>query len=167
MKKTVVAAILVAVLLFVLLSLFGVQAFINATRYINTPPDINTAEEQFQKYYDSIEIVVSYLINSGNQDVYIKDNTGSIWADFQCVQANETVNTAIQHLFKEGYISINKSGNTIWFLQWKGTQDIGCGIAYSIDGETIPEIEFTTKLIPMSKDSWYYYVSDYNSWRVA
>ena len=48
----------------------------------------------------------------------------------------------------------------------KGLQDIGCGIACSINALEMPEIEYMTELVPLSTEGWYYYVDDYNKWRV-
>ncbi len=31
---------------------------------------------------------------------------------------------------------------------------------------TMPEVQYATEFTPVSDDGWYYYVADYNEWRV-
>ena len=74
------------------------------------------------------------------------------------------VTAAVQRL-QDSYQNIRKNGNTIVLNQWAGLADIGCGIAYSINGTDAPKVQFMTVLVPLSEDGWYYYVDDYNEWR--
>lgn len=48
---------------------------------------------------------------------------------------------------------------------WNRLSDVACGIAYSIDGKEI-DIEYLTESVPLSEENWYYYVADFNEWRV-
>ena len=56
------------VLLFVVI--FGF-AIIDAS--CNQAPDVTDVQSQFLDNYDSIEIVVDYMVNSGYEKIYIKD----------------------------------------------------------------------------------------------
>ena len=63
------------------------------------------------------------------------------------------------------YHHICKIDNTIYLLQWTGLQDISCGIAYTINKVDLPQVIYTTQLLPLSNEGWYYYVADYELWR--
>ena len=65
-----------------------------------------------------------------------------------------------------GYKGIGRDGNTIYFVRWTRLMDFGAGIAYSVNGKDEPELDFVTKLEPLSEDGWYFYEEDYNEWRV-
>lgn len=160
MQKNQSAIILLTVLAFLLV-------FFSGCKDLNTPPDIDSIQERFGTSYDSIETVVDFLISCGYEDVSIRDTKGTMVADLTRVQINnDDVSTAVKSLIDNGkYLLIVKNGNTIYFLMWRGLRDIGCGIAYTINGVDTPEIEYSTELTPLSEDGWFYYVSDYNTWR--
>lgn len=133
----------------------------------NTPPNVSSVEKQFQNNYNAIQTIIEFIINTGYNNIYIQDSEGTMMADLKDLPiGDDDVLAAVQTLFKGGYyINISKIDNTITFLQWRGTKDIGCGIAYSINGVDAPEVQFMTKLVSLSEDGWFYYVSDYNTWR--
>ena len=133
----------------------------------DSPPTCSSVEQEFSRNYSTIMTIVNYLINSEYDDVYIVDVSGEMMADLMHVNiSKDEVNDAIDQLLGSGtYKSFVKIGNTIRILQWRGTQDIGCGIAYSINLVDLPEIEYMTKLEPLAVDGWFYYVDDYNTWR--
>ena len=123
-------------------------------------PDVSSAQQQLENNRGDIEIITDFMINSGHSDFYIHDSTGIVSADLEDIRIlDSTVYEAINRVL-EDYIMINKFGNTIYLLQWRSMQDIGCGIAYSINGTSKPEIQYATELIPISEDGWFYYVSD-------
>lgn len=131
----------------------------------NTPPDIAYVQEQFESNFDDINTIIGYMIDSGYENIYITDTAGTMSADLTRVEiSNSDVMDAVNRVL-ETYIKISKVGNTIKLLQWRGIRDIGCGIAYSINGINEPEIQFATELIPIAEYGWFYYVSDYNKWR--
>jgi hypothetical protein len=131
------------------------------------PPDVRSVEEQIQENYSDIQSIVRFMIERGYDDVYISDTNGTMLSDLTRVTiADEAVYTAITKLISSGeYIHFSKIGNTIRILQWRGMQDIGCGIAYSINRIELPKVQYVTELVPLNEDGWYYYVADYNSWR--
>lgn len=133
----------------------------------NTPPTVGAVNTLFVKERDAIDAVVNQMAHMGFCDIYIPRNDGQMLADLSMLEIQEeTFLLAIDRLLGSGsYLQMGKEGNTVWLLQWTGVRDIGCGIAYSIDGITPPYIEYCTELIPISADGWYYYVSDYNLWR--
>ena len=133
----------------------------------NSPPSITAVQQDFKNNYSAIRIIVEFITSEKYENVYILEANGVMRADFANVQIeNNQVVDAIKQILENGnYKSICKRGNTIYLLQWKGVRDIGCGIAYSINGIDLPNIEYMTQCSPLDKDNWYYYVSDYNSWR--
>lgn len=142
-------------------------ALLAGCKDINSPPSIPSVQKRYQDYSKDIQIVVDFLSSSNFEDVYISDNGGTMLADLNEVPIEDpSVSKAIDSIIDDkAYQHINKNGNTISLLQWKGIRDIGCGIAYTINGIDAPEIEFATQIIPLSDDGWFYYVSDYNAWR--
>lgn len=131
----------------------------------HTIPDETSVRQQLEENRSDIDIITDYLINSGYTNVYIQNASGMIVADLENVYIiDSAVFDAINRVL-ENYIMINKVGNTIYLLQWRSAQDIGCGVAYTINGIAKPNVEFATELLPISDDGWFYYVSDYNRWR--
>lgn len=131
----------------------------------NTPPDMINAQQVFQNNCNDIHTIVQFLTGLDCRNVYIDDDGESMLADLVNVPINNVeVSAAIKRLFKT-YLSIDKIDNTIHLLQWRGSKDIGCGIAYSINGIEPPVVQFMTELTPLTEVGWFYYVSDYNTWR--
>ena len=164
MKKH--AILIVLVVFFVSLILISNLMF-SLLEKADTPPEIGVVQEQFQNRCADISLVVDYLAASGYENVYINDREKDMLADFVRMPIDDLeIYTVITDLFESGYCTqINKIGNTIYLLQWKGIRDIGCGVAYSINGIDLPKIQYATELVPLSEDSWYYYVADYNETR--
>ena len=132
-----------------------------------TPPDAISVQQIFLNNEDNIQVVVEYLTSIGYENVYITGASDSMLADLSDIAIDDpAVCSAVNQLLDEGeYVDIKKRGNTIAFEQWNGLHDIGCGVAYSINGTDLPEILFLVELTPISKDSWFYYTYDYNAWR--
>jgi len=132
------------------------------------PPGMRSVERQLERNYDDIMIIVDYMIASKYESISIDDTDGWIWADFKDIKIkDEAVLKSVKNLIDENeYISIYKNNNTIEFAQWEPfVIDKGCGIAYSIDNITVPDVQYAVKMLPLEKAGWYYYVDDYNEWR--
>ena len=135
------------------------------------PPDISNVEEGFMACYDDTMLIVEYLI-SMEYDVAEIDNTYILGEmsimdgdGYKNIKIDASIKDAVKRLMKE-YKYISKSENTIIFCQWNRFNDASCGIAYSINGVDKPEIQYLVELTPLEKMDWYYYVQDYNLWRV-
>ena len=143
---------------------------------LNKQPEPNQVYQQFLKHKELIQMITNYMVDTGYTNIYLSagKETMNVDADGTMSQglvemkiSDDAVCAAIQLLFKsKAYIDIDKHDNTIIFLQWMGVQDIGCGIAYSINHIDYPSGEFFTELVPLSEPGWYYFVYDYNQWRV-
>lgn len=159
MKKCLIPFVVALVLLAVLIG----------CKNQNSPPTLAEVEAQYEAYSADIRCVAEFLSVSDYEDIFISDASGTMLADLERLHIEDkAVVDAVRRLLdKGGYRHISKRGNTISMLQWTGLRDIGCGIACSIQKADTPEVEFVTELIPMHAGGWYYYVSDYETWRNA
>lgn len=135
--------------------------------HLDSPPRIESVQNRYHEYHKDIQTIVNFFMLSNYEYICIRNSDGTMLADFNEVIINDKeVSGAVERLLANStYQHIIKNENTIYLLQWKGLRDIGCGIAYSINGVDFPEIEYVTQLVPLSDDGWFYYVSDYNTWR--
>lgn len=132
----------------------------------NLPPDVSSVESVFQQEQSNFLVIVNFLTDSGYKDIYVRDSQGIMTADLSHLPINDhAALCAVKEVMGNGCISITKNGGWISFLQWRGIRDIGCGIVYAPNLEGLPDIQFLTELVPLSVEGWFYYVSDYNSWR--
>lgn len=126
--------------------------------------DMGRAQQTLQDNRNDINTVTVFLSELDYCNVYVRDDGEHMQADLVDIYIdNAKVSEATKRLL-ETYVSINKIGNTIYLLQAKGP-DIGYGIAYSINGTDTPEVQFMTELTPLTEDGWFFYISDYNTWR--
>lgn len=134
---------------------------------ISVPPTKEQIYHIYEKYMDDIQLVVKYFIDSHCENIYILEETGEMVGDFQKIEVKDRlVEEAIARLIDSGdFKNISKKGETIEFIMWTGILDVGCGVAYSIDHNIFPEIQFQTELTSLPEPGWYYFVYDYNTWR--
>lgn len=134
-----------------------------------SPPDKNKADKYFNRDKADIRLITEYLIDSDYPVMCIKNANGYMHvAGFDIKIDDSAVMEAIRRLFEQQeYKQIDKFGNTISFQIWERfIVDFASGIAYSINGKDEPEMQFLTKIEPLSEDGWYYFEADYNEWRV-
>ena len=134
-----------------------------------TPPTQSDIENYLTEHYDVVNMITQYLISLNYENVYVDDDSGIILADLEEISIKDEAvyNTMYDVMHNHIFKLISKRGNTIYFIIWSSFNDIGCGIAYSINGIDPPEITYMTELEPLSYEGWYYYVEDYNQWRVG
>ena len=137
-------------------------------RSIFTPALSQRATERdFVKNKDDIIIVANYLMNVGYNYVSIYDTSDgkTIYAGgYGHINIDELqVVNALITLFNNGYQTISKDQNSIQF-QRSSTLDFGNGIVYSISGRK-PQLQYLTKLEPLSESNWYYYEENVNESR--
>ncbi len=138
-----------------------------------SPPGKNKMEKYFKRDQEDIFLITDYLVNSTYSEIFINGFNPENAMMFTGIESryvkvdDDAVVEAINRLFKEqGYSVIDKTGNTIYFQKWIRSADFGSGIAYSINGEDEPVLQFLTKIESLSEDDWYYYEADYNEWRI-
>lgn len=143
------AMILVALVIsFVILVMLLGGAFSKTLNYMQT-------EAYFEKYKEELVAIKDYVV--GVEDF-------SVWRD-DVVPECEVSGDISYILHRSECKSIYKSGNTIIFHLWSKNMDVGGGIAYCESGE-MDENCMITQSEPLVDLHWYYYVSDFNKWRV-
>ena len=134
--------------------------------FFNPPISKEKMTDIFNKDQTLLLDVAQYLANSDYEDVYIhdiiKNNKISITGGYIEIKDENVIKT-INTLIKNGYSAIEKTGNTISYQRWSNL-DNGRGIACSID-DSEPEMQFLTKIEPLSEPNWYYYEEDFNEWK--
>lgn len=141
-------------------------SFFGGCRSLTSPPTVQSIEEHFFENYDDINFITEYMTTSVYRSIYINAASGEMFVDGNTkIIPDEAVLNTIKRLFESGYGVITKDDNTICFQQWTRFMGAGCGIAYSINGSDLPQKQYLTELVPLSKDGWYYYVDDYEQWR--
>lgn len=140
---------------------------------ISEPPDVDEVENVFGECYNDIGIVADFLISTEYESIIMDSSrrTGAKKIDgyhHQSVELtlDKKTDDAVKHLLRNGYEVIVKRENTIQLIQWRWLNDVSCGIAYSINGHELPDVQYVTECTPMKEEGWYYYVSDYNQWRL-
>ena len=129
------------------------------------PPSVESAEEYFQENRNDILLIVSYLIEQENA-VHI-DYDGNNFKAMYNLEVPDEIKSAIKGIRCNQRICVEKLEDTIYFRTWiPPMSDISSGIAFSIDGDETLDIQYVTTQIPMSESGWYYYVCDFNTWRV-
>ena len=134
------------------------------------PPDKGAMEKHFKKDRADIALVTDYFISSGHSEISISKLNYKKGFLFTSANRNvkiedEAVVNAIERLYKKrGYKTIGRDNNTIFFEKWAFLEK-NRGVAFSINGEDKPAVEFLTELMPLSEDGWYYYESDYEEYR--
>ena len=153
-----------------LVSLFGI-------RYLLTSYN-DRAQGLMQSNGDDFQIIADYLMSNDCDSIHIEaanetmllmhHSSDSIYAtiekEYVTITAEE-VNRAIKTVMGKGCNTIYKNGDTIEFLMWTKFTDFGAGIVYYTGATGTPDIQFLTKLEPLSYEGWYYYEEDYNEWR--
>lgn len=133
---------------------------------VTEPPTVDSVQQCFGDHYNEIQTIVDFLSAAEYENIYISETNGFMQANLTKTEIpDKSVSSAVSKLLKREYLNIYKSGNTIQFTQWRGSMDIICGIAYSVNGTDSPQIQYRTALVPLDKEGWYYFVSDYNKWR--
>jgi hypothetical protein len=61
--------------------------------------------------------------------------------------------------------TFSRSNDYIKFELRYSSQDIGCGMVYSLIDGNEPDVQFLVDIQPLSVSNWYYYITDYNAWR--
>lgn len=116
-----------------------------------------------------IQTMCDFLMDDPH-DVVIFDNAYEpYFADYEYYPIDEPkVKAALTYLFEiKKYKSIFKLGNKIQFEMWRGfIVDRSCGIAYALNNMAEPDVQYVTTLEPLESESWYYYICDYEEWRL-
>ena len=126
------------------------------------------SEKYLQKNRHSLDVVVNYLCSLPSEHAFCSKSGGyaSVYQDqkWSSVEDPDVVQ-ALKHLFEEtSCYEVSKNSDTIAFVLWAKNMDVGGGIAYSPTERL--EVEYLSASQVLSDASWYYYVSDFNEWRL-
>lgn len=170
MKKKIKITILISIIL--VSTIFFVRWYNGPSRAIEIFED-----EIFERDYCELVKMVEYMEMLDDmedvEDAYIDSTDGTMlvqYKDGQIVKdaeiSDEDVVSTVSILMKKGYFNITKHGSTIYFDRWRNP--FGCfkGFAFSADGTGELDIQFLIGRMVLDKTDWYYYVSDYEEWRV-
>ncbi len=134
--------------------------------------DLPTEEEGeawLNDSFDSLTVVANYLETYDYPLILIKSADGKMNLLLsEIVEIDDRkVNEAIADLFSRGIksISMDEEDNCIAFDWWRNQFGVCVGLAYSLDGTDDFEIQYMTKRVPLSKERWYYFVDDYETYR--
>lgn len=146
----------------------------------NTPPTGQEVTVWFQNNEEDLNTVRDYLATLDFDSMDIKDSKMIVgytyiigYTYISESQLNKTrlpiredaVLLALRSLRKAGCKNIYYSRNTLQYCIWHGTSSIDCGVAYRADGQ-MPDIAYLTQCEPLEVDGWYWYVADFEEWRV-
>lgn len=173
MRPSVKCAAAIILLLHILLLLSGCSGR-------NTPPTGQEVNAWFQNHEEDLNTVRDYLatLDFDSMDIkYSKMIVGNTYiigytyiGESQLNKTRlpireDTVLLALRSLRKAGCKNIYYSRNTLQYCIWHGTSSIDCGVAYRADGQ-MPDIAYLTQCEPLEVDGWYWYVADFEEWRV-
>lgn len=136
-----------------------------------TPPDEDKMEEYFKRDKNDFAVITEYLADSSYSYITINKSDsqrGTMFtgADTQYEKIeDEAVIDALNRLFRDrGYRLVGRDNDTIFFQKWAHFEKER-GIAYLLNGEDKPVIEFMVKAEMLSEEGWFYYETDYEEFR--
>ena len=146
-------------------------------------PDVKEMETTFSEYKEDFQNITNYLLETPESVVTIDGGTMTVFrtrSDSTELDRTDTPITdtpiaeSCQRLEQAGCQSISMDPridskgqeNVIYFCMWSRTVDeADGGIAYAINSDHPPQIQFQTALEPLSEDGWYFCLAAYNEWR--
>ena len=167
MKKTTIITIVVIIIL--VSTICFVRWYNGPTRGVEIFED-----EIFERDYCQLVKMVEFFGSLEDvEDVHIDSTDGTMLVHYiddrivkDVVISDEDVLSTVSALMKKGYFNITKHGSTIYFDRWRN--QFGCckGFSFSVDGSGELDIQFLIGRMELDKADWYYYISDYEKWRV-
>lgn len=173
---------IITILAIIFVVVIMIAAALPIIRLFSQPTDPEGMEKELSRYNEQLETIINFCrsldgyerIDFDNCDflydgkevyTFFPEQEGSFDASkiVEIEIEDKEVLNALYKLFKKGYgiISCNKTG--IEFQRIIGIERSE-GIAYSF-GDSVPEIDFLIYSEPLSKDGWYYYISDFNEYK--
>lgn len=115
-------------------------------------------------FLDSLEDVEDAYIDSTDGTMLVQYKDGQIVKDAEI--SDEGVLSTVSVLMKKGYYDITKHSNTIYFERWRNPFGCSKGFAFSSDSSGELDIQYLIGVMVLDRTDWYYYISDYEMWRV-
>jgi len=133
-------------------------------------PSLDWIEDELESNLQDFLTIISFMLAVGNDSFSSHIwgvNRGEIRVGEDNVSIYDDVLEAYRSLMSQGYFSISKKDNVIYFKKecaWRGFE---YGILYAVDG-ALPEgyhpPRYTVMLAASSRDGWYFYVSDLHAY---
>ena len=134
------------------------------------PPKTSDVEAFYQIHKKELKILTDYLTEQNYVSVYIDSSDGGAWAEFNTIKIEDNdVIKSIESILRDGckQIYMSTDRNSIEFLLWTRTRDEAAGgLLYALDPKKEPEVQFQTELVPLNEERWFYYLAEYNKWRI-
>ena len=129
-------------------------------------PGKGTVTAWFQTHKSDVLLVTECLLQLDYDSCCVWDASGKVYyMGNEIPVENMEFYHAVKRLFRAGCDQISRQDTTIEFVLWT-TFDVR-GIAYSPNYE-VPKVQFLTECEPIEGETdWYYYVDDYEKWRVS
>lgn len=171
-KKRIIITLGILLPIVVIVALL--TSIIIVRKAIGIPPKFEKIEQQFTENYDEIQQAADFLIDSGYKSIHINSDLSVCYVSDGQVYFEEMHNmttdtdklSAAEKLFRDmDILELSKNNNVIEICVWKRF-DVYCGICYSMDQNGVPDVQFLTESKPLNKTGWYYYVADYDKWRI-
>ena len=142
---------------------------------VNRSPKAKNMETLFNDNQEDIATISNYLLSESQAYIVIDDSSGTMLtgsADSPLSKTtikNEDVLSSIQLIFQKGCNCIIKdlANNSVVFEFWhQSIGSVSSGIVYAPNIKAEPNVEFMTEITPLNDNGWYYYLSDYEQWRI-
>lgn len=151
----------------ILLGLFSI--IILSGCFVQEEPGIETAESHLQRDLNDLQNMVQWMLSTEYESIAFWRRDNFMLAELEHLSIDESIRPTLDRLYHNGYqfISMDREENTIVFEYWSRTMgDQSCGLAYVLDEESQPEVQFIIESEPLSVKGWYYFFTDYEEWRV-
>lgn len=172
-KKTVIKIVAgIVAFLLVVISICCVRWYNGPSRAIEIFED-EIFERDYCEFVEMVEYMEMLEYMEDVEDAYIDSTDGTMlvqYKDGQIVKdaeiSDEDVLSTVSVLMKKGYYDITKHSNTIYFERWRNPFGCSKGFAFSSDDSGELDIQYLIGVMALDKKDWYYYISDYEKWRV-
>ena len=158
----VLVGTIASVILIVVIAVFVLPVLILGIIFAPPWQGMSEVVRDFGRNQEELMIVRDYLVGLGYEFITIRPNreTGPQISD-------PRADAAVDTLFERGYRIISKRANGLVFTRWSNT-DRAVGVVYSMDGNAVGEdvLNFLTQIEPLDEEGWFFFVDDFNEWRV-
>ena len=170
MKKKTIIIIVISIIL--VSAICFVRWYNGPTRAVEIFED-EIFERDYCEFVEMVEYMEMLEYMEDVEDAYIDSTDGTMlvhYKDDRIVKdaeiSDEDVLSTVSVLMKKGYYSIAKNSNTIYFERWRNPFGCSKGFAFSSDSSGELDIQYLIGLMVLDRTDWYYYISDYEMWRV-
>ncbi len=141
------------------------------------PPDLEAANSVYVEYREEINLIADYLIDTEYEYVFIADHIedGFMYADYEYApitdeRVTKAIHTVLEH--PEFFDSIRKRAGSITFStatihDVTTDNSFWYSIGRTVDGSGEPTLHYTTEVLPLVDEGWFFIIGDENAWNDA